>query len=93
MAYYPLASLVFSFLPSPVAAAPLGVAHGATAGLLTVVETGLFPREDTGTQQENIDGSAGTHVTPATVGAIIGGIVGVILLLLLLCWCGRKRKW
>lgn len=86
---FSLLPLLFSFLPSPVAAAPLHVAHGAAAGLLTGLETGLVRRED----PEHIDGSAGTHITPGTVGAIIGGAVGVILLLLLLCWCGRMRKW
>ena len=88
MPYYIAASLVFlSFLPSLGAAAPLG----AAAGLLAVFETGLFPREED--PKTNVDGSAGTHITPGTVGAIIGGAVGIILLLLLLCWCGRRRKW
>ena len=94
MACYIFASLMFFFWPSQVAAAPLHVAHDATASLLAVIETGgLLPRQDQGAPNNSIDGSAGTHVTPATVGAIVGGIVGVILLLLLLCWCGRMRKW
>ncbi|KAK8850938.1 hypothetical protein PGQ11_013417 [Apiospora arundinis] len=40
-----------------------------------------------------INGAAGTEMTPEAIGAIVGGAFGILLLTMLLCWCGNKRRW
>jgi hypothetical protein len=95
---YPLSLLLFSISVSMTTAAP--IASTTTLNCLDFAPDlvgfpglGVTTRRDDGTSGTMIDGSAGTYIDPAAAGAIAGGAVGVLLLVVLICWCGRRRNW